>query len=93
MGLRPTHREEVPDGAATIASIHADGPGIRLGHGGCALFWMLMSSQAIFIIYSYVYNQLGGLFFVITLFCSKVRIYFLLNSLTAVVAYLRPLIF
>jgi hypothetical protein len=35
------------------------------------LFFMLMSLRAIFIIYSYVNNQLDGLFFVITIFCSK----------------------
>ena len=37
------------------------------------------SSRAIFTIYSYVHNQLDGLFFVIAIFCSKVREYFLLK--------------
>jgi hypothetical protein len=40
---------------------------------------MLMSHELIFIIYSYVNNQLDGLFFVIAIFCSKVREYFLLK--------------
>ena len=76
---RPTHREEVSGGgAATYADSHAVGPGVRLGHGG-ALFLMLMSLRAIFIIYSYVNNQLDCLFFVFTIICSKVREYFLLK--------------
>jgi hypothetical protein len=68
---RPTHREEVSrGGAATNANGHAVGPGFRLGHGA-AIFLMLMSHELIFIIYSYVNNELDGLFFFITYFVVK----------------------
>ena len=65
-------------GAATNANGHAVGPGVRLGHGA-AIFLMLMSHELIFIIYSYINNQLDGLFFFIAIFCSKVGEYFLLK--------------
>jgi hypothetical protein len=65
-------------GGHTNANGHSIGPGVLLGHGA-AIFLMLMSRELIFTIYSYVNNQLDGLFFVITIFCSKVREYFLLK--------------
>ncbi len=74
MGPRPTHREEVSGVGRPL------GPGVRLSaRPWYCYFFMLMSRELIFIIYSYVNNQLDGLFFVITIFCSKVREYFLLK--------------